>query len=852
MKYRNAPLYLAVSAAIVSLSQPGTALAQEVPTLEEVIVTGTRALGRTAEDLPVPVDVLTAQAMTDTGETEVGRMLQRLAPSFNFSTSAISDGTDALRPATLRGLGPDQTLVLVNGKRRHQAALIHVNTSVGRGTAGTDMNAIPAASIKRIEVLRDGSAAQYGSDAIAGVINIVLDDADSGGRIDTSYGEYTDGDGDVTNVNVVKGLSLGDDGFLNLSFNYRDRGRTNRAGKQGNCVYGDCTDTNGDGIQETSDPREIAFNRNSFRIGDADSEQYAGVINAAYNLGPGELYGFVTYSHRDNESGAFYRDPVSGSSSYLDDGQNVIPDGFLPLINSQIDDYSVDLGYRMEFKDGLSMDFSYTDGGNKIDYETKNSINYSYVNFLNYGEGLNDQEIRDTIPRDADAYKLELGLETLDLEFHKEFGDFSLAWGGELRKDEYKIKPGEPYSYDDFDSVEGIPLYPQNAPGGIQGFPGIAPISSVDENRDVWSIYVDTEYEFSDTFLVSAAIRYDDYDDFGDTTNYKLAANWGLTDTVRLRGSFSTGFRAPSMQQLYFNNISTQFVTNPDDPEGPQISTQVGTFRNDSALAVAIGIPQLKEETSDNYSAGIVWTPLSQLSVTFDYYFIKIDDRIVISNQLDAADDPSGTLGAALKAVGANSAQFFLNGANTETKGFDLIATYDGIDIGSGSLDLVLAGNTTKTDVVDIYTAGGLAQVDPDVVFGSQAVSIIEDWQPQDRISLTGYFHFENIEANISFNQFGKYKVEDGDTQTYGSVILTDVHAKYSFDNGFSVNAGGNNIFDEYPDKNKIGNSRGGTIEDANTGEIIVSSPGVFKYSRRSAPFGFNGAYWYAGVSYEF
>jgi iron complex outermembrane receptor protein len=684
------------------------------------------------------------------------------------------------------------------------------------------------------------------------VINIVLDDADSGGRIDTSYGEYTDGDGEVTNVNVTKGFSLGADGFLNATFNYRDRGRTNRAGKQGNCVYGGCTDTNGNGIEETSDPREVTFNRNSFRVGDPDSEQLAFVANAAYPIGPGEVYGFVTYSHRDNESGAFYRDPVSGSSSYLDDGDNVIPDGFLPLINSQIDDYSVDLGYRMEFKSGLSMDVSYTDGGNKIDYETKNSINYSYVNFLNYGEGLSDAEIRSTIPRVADAYKLELGLETFDLEFHQEFGDLSVAFGGELRRDEYKIKPGEPYSYDDFDSVNGQPLYPQNAPGGIQGFPGISPVSSVDENRDVYSIYVDTEYEFTDRFLVSAAIRYDDYDDFGDTTNYKLAANWGVLDNVRLRGSVSTGFRAPSMQQLYFNNISTQFVTNPDDPDGPQIATQVGTFRNDSPLAVAIGIPQLKEETSTNYSVGTVWTPLDQLTITLDYYYIEIDDRIVISNQLDAADDPSGTLGDALTAVGANSAQFFLNGANTETKGFDLIATYDGIQLGPVGLDLVLAGNTTKTDVTEIYSTGGLSEVDPEVVFGTQAVSIIEDWQPEDRVSLTGYFNMENLEFNISFNQFGKYKVEDGGTQTYGEVLLTDVHAKYSFNNGFSVNAGGNNIFDEYPDKNTIGNSRGGTLEDSTTGEIIVSSPGVFTYSRRSAPFGFNGAYWYAGVSYEF
>ncbi|WP_240554785.1 TonB-dependent receptor plug domain-containing protein [Oceanicoccus sagamiensis] len=299
--------------------------------IEEVVTIGTRTKGRSAEDLPVPVDVLNAEALSNTGHTEVGRMLQSLAPSFNFSSSSISDGSDALRPATLRGLGPDQTLVLINGKRRHQASLIHINTSVGRGTAGVDMNAIPAASIKRIEVLRDGAAAQYGSDAIAGVINIVLKDADEGGDVSASYGEYTEGDGETYNLDASKGFALGDGGFLSATFNYRDRGRTNRAGVQGACAYGGCADTDMNGIDEIGDPREIDFDRKSFRIGDADSEQYAFTLNAAYNLGMGELYGFLTYSERENESGAFYRNPSSGSDAYLDDGDNVIPGGFYRL-----------------------------------------------------------------------------------------------------------------------------------------------------------------------------------------------------------------------------------------------------------------------------------------------------------------------------------------------------------------------------------------------------------------------------------------------------------------------------------------------------------------------------------------
>lgn len=820
--------------------------------MEEVVIVGSRTKGRTAEDLPVPVDVLNEEAMTNTGHTEVGRMLQSLAPSFNFSSSSISDGTDALRPATLRGLGPDQTLVLINGKRRHQASLVHLNTSVGRGTAGVDMNAIPAAAIKRIEVLRDGAAAQYGSDAIAGVINIVLKDADDGGSISTSYGEYSEGDGETTNVDITKGFAIGDSGFLHAAFNYRDRESTNRAGVTGSCLYGGCTDSDGNGFDEIADPRDLTANRNIFRIGDADSEQYAFTLNGAINAGMGELYGFVTYSSRENESGAFYRNPSSGASSALDDGENVVPDGFLPLIQTEIDDLSVNLGYRVEFESGIDMDLSYTKGTNEIDYTTADTINYSYVNYLNFGEGLSDADIRAMIPRSADAYGLELGLQTFNLDFNQSLGDLALAYGLEFRTDEYEIKPGTPYGYQDFDSVAGVSLYAQDADGGTQGFPGIGPLSAVDEERDIYSAYIDGEYQLTDDVLVSAAIRYDDYDDFGDTTNFKLAANWAVSDTFRLRAAASTGFRAPSMQQLYFNNISTQFITDPADPAGPQIPVQVGTFRNDSVLAQAIGIPALKEEESTNLSVGAIFTPTDQLTITIDFYSIDIDDRIVISNKLAGSDDPSGVLGAALTAVGAGSAQFFLNGADTETTGFDIIATYDGIDFAGGNLDITLAANSTETDVKDIFTTGGLSALDPEVVFSSQDISIIEEWQPESRINLTGLYQRDNWQVALTFNRFGEYTVEDGGRQTYGAVVVTDLNVRYELDNGWSFNAGGNNIFDEFPDKNKIGNSRGGSLEDTPGGNAIVSTPGVFTYSRRSAPFGFNGAYWYAGVSYNF
>jgi len=813
--------------------------------IEEIVTLGTRAPGRVSADLAVPVDTLPAEAMAATGQTEVGRMLQTLAPSFNFSSSSISDGTDALRPATLRGLGPDQTLVLVNGKRRHQAALIHINNSVGRGTAGTDMNAIPAAAIKSIEVLRDGAAAQYGSDAIAGVININLRDDAEGGSALVSAGQTTEGDGTVYNVDFNKGLSLGDDGYMNLSLNYRDRERTNRANPQGVCLYGGCVDTDGNGFLEPApgnETREVSGpGRDPFRIGDADSEQLAAVINAAYGVGDGELYGFVTYARRENNSGAFYRNPSSGSAA-LDDGENVIVDGFLPNINSDIVDQSVNVGYRTEFDDGAYLDLSITDGRNRIDYTTSNTVNYSFVNELNFGRSLSDADIRSSIPREAFAYGIELNLQTINLDYSKAFGDVFVAIGSELRTDEYKIIPGDEYSYRDFDTVDGVSLYAQDGPGGTQGFGGIAPESAVDETRDVISFYGDAEWQATDSLLVNGAVRYDDYDGFGDTTNFKLAANLAVSDTVRLRGAVSTGFRAPSMQQLFFNNISTQFIG------GEQIET--GTFRNDSAVAQAIGIPELKEEESTNFSVGVVWDITDNWDIAIDYYSIDIDDRIVISNNLGRGLSPA--LDAALDATGSGGGQFFLNAIDTETDGVDIVSTFDGIGVFGGDLSLTFAANFTDTEISRIFSnSPTLGAIAPDVIFGGFQPSVIETWQPESRISLTGNWIRDDWSVNVGLQNYGEYTTVDSGPQTYGAETLVDLRVSYDFGNGISAFVSGINVFDVTPDEVTNSGSRGGQFESA-PGAEDLASPTVFRYSRRSAPFGFNGAYWSVGVQMNF
>ena len=845
-----------VSAPVILWTENQSTFAQEYEQeVEKIFIIGSRVAGRSANDLPVPIDILSAEALTNTGQTEVGRMLQAIAPSFNFSSSSISDGTDALRPATLRGLGPDQTLVLINGRRRHQASLIHINTSVGRGTAGTDMNAIPASSIKHIEVLRDGAAAQYGSDAIAGVINIVLNDASEGGKITVSYGEYSEGDGETTNIDISKGFALGDNGYFNTTLNFRDRGYTNRAGLHGSCQFSGCSEL-ANGSMLLGDPREATVTRNTFRVGDADSNQFGLTVNTGYELANGELYGFITYSKRNNESAAFFRNNANNDGNApLQDGDATIPAGFLPKINSDLKDISYNLGYQTEFENGASLDFSFTYGQNNIDYMTRDTINSSFANALQYNSdgslaNITPEEIRNSIPRQAFAYGLELALSTLNIDYTQGFDIFSLALGAEIRTDFYSVTAGDEYSFRDYDTVLGKSLFPTDRSVGTQGFGGIAPVSNVDENRNVISFYADVETEVTEYLIVSGAVRYDDYDGFGDSSNFKLAANWSITEELAIRGAISTGFRAPSMQQLYFNNISTQFISNPNDPNGDEIAVQVGTFRNDSPLAQVIGIPELKEEEATNFSFGTVIQVADNINLTIDWYSIDIDDRIVISNKLGTGLSP--VLDAALKASGAGKGQFFLNGADTQTQGIDIIATWN-TDFLTGDLDLTFAANFTETNVVRIFAPkdSGLGNIPPEKIFSEQDISIIEEWQPKDRISLSGLYKKDNFTVNLAFNRYGEYTITDGGRQTYGAELLTDFRVSYQIANNWAFNIGANNLFDVYPDKNKIGNSRKGTIVDGN-GNTIVDSQGVFTYSRRSAPFGFNGAFYYAGAEYKF
>ena len=564
--------------------------------LEEIVTIGTRAPDRSRLDSPVPVDVISEDEIRKTGHTEVGRVLQTLAPSFNFSSSSISDGTDALRPATLRGLGPDQVLVLVNGKRRHGSALIHVNTSVGRGTAGVDMNAIPASAVKRIEVLRDGASAQYGSDALAGVINIVLKDRYEGG-FRSSYGSTYAGDGATFVLGANKGFKFGEDGVLHGAFEYRDRQPTNRAGLTGVIQYPSTEVGESAPVQIMKDPgnKEHNFDRQNFRLGDAESRQIALALNLDKPIDSiGEdttFYSFLDFSNRQNTSAGFYR-----RANQLDRNPegSAYPDGFLPLINTDILDYSIGVGLKRTFSSGLLMDASVVTGGNTFAFNISNSHNASLV----AAEGAS--------PSSADAGDLRLFLNTVGLDFSLPMNWGNVAAGGGFRNDIYQIRAGEKVSYHDYDG-------PGGAAGAIQVFPGFQPSNEVDELRTAFAFYTDVEVRPIKEVLINPAARIENYSDFGSTVNGKLALRYEPIEMLALRGSASTGFRAPSMQQLYFNNVSTQFTNTAD---GRTIVREIGTFRNNSETAKAIGIPELTEETALNVTTGFIFQPLDRLTLT--------------------------------------------------------------------------------------------------------------------------------------------------------------------------------------------------------------------------------------------
>jgi iron complex outermembrane receptor protein len=799
--------------------------------VDQIVAIGSRTT-RTETETPVPVDVLSSEEIEASGHTEVNQLLAVAVPSFNASHQTIADGTDHINPASLRGLGPDQVLVLVNGKRRHQSALVHVNGTFGRGTVGVDLNAIPTAAIKRVEVLRDGASAQYGSDAISGVINLVLEDQTEALKIDAQGGQTGEGDGEQLRVDANYGFDIADRGFFNVTGMYLDRGRTDRSDPWTGDIFPGITGT------EATDAelRRRGLTRRDFSIRTGQGEAVVGTAfwNSIYPLsGNAELYSFGGISHREGAATGFYRLPNQEAQVVPE----IVPNGFLPEINPKIDDVAGTAGVRGT-RSGWDMDFSVTHGRNSFLYNIDNSVNAS---------------IGPSSPTTFDAGELEFrqSVGNLDIVRLIDTGgavrSMSLVLGSEYRVENYRIEAGQPESYllGNGGDIAGVDFDTTSSGGpkaaGSQVFPGFQPANEVDRFRTSISGYVGLESELTDRFLLDVGGRAENYTDFGSTVTGKIAARYEVTEPFALRGAVSNGFRAPSLHQVWFNNVSTQFLFDPET--GTLEPRQVLTSSNQSRITKAFGVPDLDEETSVNVSAGFIARPRSNLSITADYYRIDIDDRIVLTSQFSNANPIVATILEPFSREGVTAAQFFANAVDTKTQGVDVVVSY-ATAWGLGTLDLSGSVNFTDTEVLRINVpaemaeifAGGDLEAVRTLLFNREESNRLESALPTEKFNLSARYTQGPLSLYGAAAFFGEIEYLPPDPvndETFGAKTIFDADVSYELFPGVKLSVGANNAFNTFPDEHE---------KEANIDR------GRFPFSRRVTQFGSNGGFYYGRI----
>jgi iron complex outermembrane receptor protein len=772
------------------------------------ITVGSRAVNAEAEKA-VPVDIITHAQIESAPSTETNQIIQKVAPSFNFPRPTLSDGTDSVRPATLRGLGPDQVLVMVNGKRRHVAALVNVNGTVGRGSAGVDLNAIPASAIDSVEILRDGAAAQYGSDAIAGVLNLVLKSDAQPLKLEVKGGSTTHGDGQMVDSNLSGGWNVGR-GAVFATVEYRDRHDTNRAlnDPRDQIVKGDA------GNNAVSQPNT--------HWGDAYERDIMSLANLNLPIsqdGKQIFYAFGTYDLRHGSAGGNYRRALDAT-----DWPQIYPLGFLPLIEPRIADQALTAGARGQ-AGAWFYDASAGYGRNKMDFYVRHSLNVSLGPTGNqtsfYAGSLGDRQTTANVDL---SRGFNIGLA----------GPINVAAGVEYRREGYEIAAGEPNSY-----IDGGKLNQaggKSAPGS-QVFPGFRPSNAVDTSRNSKAIYVDTEGDVLAQLRVGLAARHENFSDFGGTTNEKLTLRYSPAKPLIFRGAVSTGFRAPSLGQSWFSAASTNFIRS--TITGNVEPFDVLTAPVSSPIAVALGAKPLRPETSRNYSGGVVWQALSNLEMTADFFHIDIKHRIVLSGNFTQAQ-----VQPILQPFGATGARFFTNAIDTRTNGYDLVVNHQHPFL-SGRLDLSAAYSNNKTKIVGIAPTPTQLTGLGAVLFDRGEIRRTECGQPRDNARLMESFTQGAVNFTARESRYGEFcsaTINPIDDQTYSAKWLTDLELSYRW-NSYTFAVGAENLFDTFPDRNL----RAGTP----SGSAQVGSAGVFLYPINS-PFGMNGRFVYTRVSYKF
>lgn len=827
MQFRNLLCAAAATAALTALSSP--AMAQETGdesarTLDTVVTVGTRVANRSALDTASAVDVISGDSIQNIGVGELNQALSVNLPSYNFPRPALADGTDSIRPAALRGLAPDQTLVLVNGKRRHAASLVNVNGTIGRGASAVDLNTIPSLAVGGVEVLRDGASALYGSDAIAGVVNVRLREANSGGAVQASYGwresEYTvpviqpttagvpdpgreisrkRSDGHVFTVAGWKGYGLGDDGFLTITGEYKDQNNTVRTGYDHRQQY-----------PGSRPDKEAEIGRFNGWTGEPKLEQLSFFANAGLTIeGGAELYGWASYQDRETVSAGFFRRPL--------DARNVIeiyPNGFLPKINPTTTDYSALGGIRFGFL-GWDADASIGFGSNKMEFQIIDTLNRS----LGPASGTS-----------FDAGGFKAGQVVANVGFVQGYevdglaSDLNVAWGIEARRETYEIFAGEPDSYRN----GGVLLNGSPTASGSQVFPGFRPESERDEDRTAIGIYLDLEANVTEALLVSGAVRGESYSDFGEALTGKLAARYDLSDAFAIRGSVQNGFRAPSLQQQFFTTTSTNFIGG--------VPFDITTFTVDDPIAVALGSSPLDSESSVNYALGMV-VQNGPFSLTIDGYRIDVDDRIVLSENLTATNVRQFL--EAQGFIGAGGGRFFLNGVSTETTGVDIIANYAFPETEIGTFRGTVGANFNRTKVTEIPEIPELSALTPaPVLFARVNVKTFEDGAPKNKF--TGQLDWEKgpFAATLRAIRYGDVLVPQSTSATDYTLTpktIIDLEARYTWQDRVTVSVGADNLLDEYPDAAPIG----------------LNGTGNTPFSTYS-PFGYSGRFVYTKASVNF
>ncbi|MCB0704166.1 MAG: TonB-dependent receptor [Saprospiraceae bacterium] len=794
--------------------------------LGEILVVGSRSYNRSATDSPVAIDIIDVSEIASlTGKAELNQILQYSAPSFNATKQSGSDGADHIDPASLRGLGPDQTLVLINGKRRHQSSLVNVFGTRGRGNTGTDLNAIPASAIKRIEILRDGASAQYGSDAIAGVINIVLNDQTDGVTGGLTYGAYStavgagyeeeygdalyniegtqriDGedrsfDGNTLKLDLNYGVAIGEKGgFVNFTTEYLTKQRTLRPGFAWRQGYGS-----------------------------AAVDGFSFMINSAVPLGENtELYAFGGRSFRDTDAYAFSR------GSFADGDYRTVPslypNGFTPRITSNITDVSASAGIRHKMENGWVIDFNNTYGRNYFHYYTK---------------GSNNASLGAASPTDFDAGGHSLSQNTTGLDLSKYCEDvasgLNIAFGLEYRTENFTIFSGQESSYAIYDTLGVVLTNPavqvpamdpdgEPLPGGSQGFPGYSPANVVDRGRTNLGVYLDAELNVTDNWLVGGAVRYETYSDFGETFNYKLASRYKIGDNFTVRGSFSSGFRAPSLAQIHYNLVFNNIVA------GRSVRTLL--IPNTSPINKLYGFGPLKEETAINGSLGFT-LKAGNFTATIDAYSISVADRIILTDNFDAS-----ALG-----IGVDAAQFFANGVDTKTQGLDVVLTYKAyLGTGNSNINVGLAGNLNSLEIEKIHNGDNNVFT----FFGPFSQAYLEAAAPKYKVGLNLGYSSQRFNFLATLTQFSEVILQDFQwvdtppvtqaeadalllvaTDTYEAAMTLDLSLSLLITNSIRLTIGANNLLNTYPTPQFDGWTDQGGFNDS----VQMGSDGAYYFGR--------------------